>query len=289
MDETIDYRLPGIWDELRQVFATTQPRTTHLSGYYECPPDWRWSSNLRDFDIWLVVKGRGQVHFRQSGVNLPVQAGSLILYRPGDQVMATQAPDNLLTVVASHMDFYDPHTDEVVVMPDRLLPHREIILPDFAGIERLLMRLFRLQDSSRHLAMVESSMILGQILVELYRRDAVNHGAPEATRDPRIERVITRLHQAPHLRPSLDDAAAIAGLTPDYFSRLFTRELHMPFREYALRLRLERARYLLKESDLAVGEVARQLGYTDIYQFSRQFKSCFGCTPTRARQDDSIP
>jgi AraC-like DNA-binding protein len=286
-DESIDYRDADIWLQVQQqVFAAAQPRLTGLSGYYDCPPDWRWSSNLRDFDIWLVIRGRGTVAIPKLECTWQVEPGTLLLFRPGDQVAATQDPDHLLTVVASHMDFYDPMGDEVIAIPDHLLPHREITFPDFSSLERHLRRLFRLQDAPRHLASTEATMLLGQILVDLYRQDAAAHGAPEASRDPRIERVITRLRQASHLRLSLADAAAIAGLTPDYFSRLFAREMQMPYRDYIMLLRLERSRYLLHETDLTVSEIARQLGYSDIYLFSRQFKSHFGHPPSRTRLYD---
>jgi AraC-like DNA-binding protein len=283
----VDYGDPGIWGDLAsRLFATCQPRATGLSGYYECPPEWRWSLTLRDYDIWLVIKGAGTVSIANSNAVHRLSAGTLLFYRPGDIVVAEQDPEHRLTVVASHMDFFDPVSGTTVLAPGHLLPHRHIQFTDFAKIERILMRLFRLQDSSRHLAAVEATMLLGQALVEMYRQDARNHGAGDTVRDARLERVITRLRQAPHERVSLDRAAAIAGLSPDYFSRLFAQELQMPFREYAIRLRLERSRSLLEETDLRIGEIARQLGYADVYLFSRQFKDYFGCSPSQARQQN---
>ena len=54
--------------------------------------------------------------------------------------------------------------------------------------------------------------------------------------------------------------------------------------QYSKRLRLEAARHLLRETDLAVGEVAAELGYSDPLYFSRLFRKLWGGAPV----DDAI-
>ncbi|WP_309385268.1 helix-turn-helix domain-containing protein [Cerasicoccus frondis] len=52
-------------------------------------------------------------------------------------------------------------------------------------------------------------------------------------------------------------------------------------RDYQIRTRLERAAALLRYSSLSVKEVAAELGYTDQFQFSRQFKQFWGMAPSQ--------
>jgi YesN/AraC family two-component response regulator len=44
---------------------------------------------------------------------------------------------------------------------------------------------------------------------------------------------------------------------------------------------VERARHLLDETELTVGQVATILGYSDVAYFSRQFKRYAGRSPSR--------
>lgn len=83
------------------------------------------------------------------------------------------------------------------------------------------------------------------------------------------------------------DLARLAGLTPDYFSRIFRKSLGLPPREWILRQRLRYAAGLLAEPEWRVSEVATRLGYPDIYLFSRQFKKEFGLSPRRWRDSYS--
>ncbi|MEV0291156.1 AraC family transcriptional regulator [Kribbella sp. NPDC050820] len=85
-------------------------------------------------------------------------------------------------------------------------------------------------------------------------------------------------------RRTLAEAAAVAKLAPDTFSRLFRAETGRTFRAYCVAARIERARELLTETALNVTEVAQALGYNDYRLFARQFEQHNqGCPPSRWR------
>lgn len=65
-----------------------------------------------------------------------------------------------------------------------------------------------------------------------------------------------------------------------YLHKLFVEEIGMPPFQYITRVRMERARLLLLNK-CSVGQVAKQVGYGDIYAFSRAFKRYFHVTPTQ--------
>lgn len=76
----------------------------------------------------------------------------------------------------------------------------------------------------------------------------------------------------------------MACLAPAYFSRLFSREMGTSFREFLVTVRLDRAKYLLQETDMSVGEIAESLGYDSVFLFSRQFKLRHAIPPSRLRK-----
>lgn len=78
---------------------------------------------------------------------------------------------------------------------------------------------------------------------------------------------------------TLPSVARELYLTPVYLSRLFVRQTGVHFKEYLIRVRMERAQELLANEGLTVGEAAQAVGYNDVGYFSRSFKKYFGHTP----------
>ncbi len=280
-DRSVDYAAAGAWDALGDLFARLDARPTDRRGNVRCEPGWHWRVDLTDYDLWLAVTGRGR--FRIAGTIYPVEPGTLFWLRPADDGMATQDPDDPLTVVYVHFDFFAAGGGTTVAVGPGQLPGRYIPLTDAARMETLLTRVVRLQQLPTPLSAVEARTLLHLALIDAYRQDAVNRGELNVRPDPRVATVLQRLHRAPGKRLSLDEAARLANLSPDHFSRLFRAQTGVPFRRYGVDVRLDRARHLLEETSMTVSEIAEALGYDDVFLFSRQCKARFGVAPTHLR------
>jgi len=84
--------------------------------------------------------------------------------------------------------------------------------------------------------------------------------------------------------PSLAAMAAAAGLSPNHFSKLFKRSTGLPPHQYVVRERTEKAKALLAGTDLPVGVVARNCGFSDQAHLTRHFRRLVGTTPARFRR-----
>jgi two-component system response regulator YesN len=82
---------------------------------------------------------------------------------------------------------------------------------------------------------------------------------------------------------TLDDAAAIAGLSSSYLSRLFKEEMGTNFKDYLTTYRLERAKAGLRDPRRKIYEVAEEVGFRDQRYFSEVFKKRFGYSPLEYR------
>ncbi len=83
---------------------------------------------------------------------------------------------------------------------------------------------------------------------------------------------------------SVDDLAAIAGMSRAHFSRLFTRSEGVPPAEYVLQHRMRRAAKLLTRSDrLSIKEVATAAGFPDSNYFAKSFRRVYGASPSEFR------
>jgi AraC-like DNA-binding protein len=83
-------------------------------------------------------------------------------------------------------------------------------------------------------------------------------------------------------------AAREAGLSPDYFASLFKQHVGMGFEAYLIRLRLERAAELLRTTDLAVKQIAREAGFGSYPHFFHAWKKAHGITPLAHRAMKSV-
>lgn len=103
--------------------------------------------------------------------------------------------------------------------------------------------------------------------------------------DPDLVRVTETMEA--HLEHPLDvDALASAcDLSRRRLERLFRRHLCEPPQRYYLRLRLERARHLLRYGGLPVNEIAVACGFGSAAYFTRAYRTRYGRTPSAERRD----
>ena len=78
---------------------------------------------------------------------------------------------------------------------------------------------------------------------------------------------------------TLGELAANSGYSVPHFSALFKKYFNTSPIEYLIRARMNRAAYLLRDSNRRIGEVAALSGYDDIFHFSKLFKKHFGKSP----------
>ena len=89
---------------------------------------------------------------------------------------------------------------------------------------------------------------------------------------------------------SRDAVADHFRLSPNHVSRLFCNEGLMKFNEYVTWVRLDRAKFLLRQHvDLTLDEVARSCGFVDTGYFCRVFKKKTKMTPSAYRGAPAAP
>lgn len=82
---------------------------------------------------------------------------------------------------------------------------------------------------------------------------------------------------------SLNTIAAEVGMSPIYFSSIFSKEMGKTFVEYLTEIRMDRAKELLMCSSMKTSEIGYEVGYKDPHYFSYIFKKTQNCTPKEFR------
>jgi AraC-like DNA-binding protein len=87
----------------------------------------------------------------------------------------------------------------------------------------------------------------------------------------------------------LEALARAAHVSPRHFSREFRRTFGETPYQYLLTRRLERARRLLRTTDLQVAEVCLAVGFTSVGSFTTTFRRHVGVSPTAYRTQNNGP
>ena len=88
---------------------------------------------------------------------------------------------------------------------------------------------------------------------------------------------------------TLHHLAAIAGLSDCYFARAFKQTIGVPPHRYLTNRRVERAIELIRETDRAFAQIAREVGFCDQSHFSRLVARVTGKTPRELRRESFAP
>lgn len=99
-----------------------------------------------------------------------------------------------------------------------------------------------------------------------------------------ISKAIDYIHQHSHEKITIAGLAALTKVSGNYFGELFRKETGVSVFDYIGRVRIERARYELENSDKTVSEIAAELGFCDASYFSNSFHKYTGMYPRAYRQ-----
>lgn len=103
--------------------------------------------------------------------------------------------------------------------------------------------------------------------------------------DKRPIRAAKQYIQQNYMNPiSLEEVSGAVGFSAAYFSSLFKKESGQNFLEYLSEVRMNKARELLKETNLNVAAICEQVGYNDLKHFTQSFKKATGLKPNEFRK-----
>ncbi len=127
---------------------------------------------------------------------------------------------------------------------------------------------------------------LTQIVIALYReiyrseQPLVPYGFEHYDRKHLVSQIQNYLLTHYDEKITLDELAQIMYLSPVYISKIFKEVTGEAPINYLIKIRLEKAKELLTPDNAnSIKEIARQVGYEDVYHFSKLFKKYYGTSP----------
>lgn len=101
--------------------------------------------------------------------------------------------------------------------------------------------------------------------------------------DYRIRAALTIIKTEFPASPDLRGLAAAANLSVSHFQHLFKKEVGLSLKQYFNGLKLEKAKFLLENTNMQIKEIASAVNYSDYSHFISDFKRTFGLYPKKYR------
>ena len=248
-------------------------------------PQWRYEErSLSYYNIMLIYEGEGE--FIRNGEKHTVHRGDFIFYRSGDSRSISTNPDNLLKCYGINFRYVVPvflNTE-----PFDRWELNSVDLPiDFVTkinnehtLDRLLYlfdRLFRIHLLNTSLSKQEARKIFVDLLdlffFSVYNKD-INY-----SNKARTDHIIQYMTMHFQENITVADLAAQEHISVSYLVRIFKEITGQTPITYLNNIRMNKAKQLLADG-CPVTAAALNVGFSDVYYFSRAFKKHVGITPS---------
>jgi AraC-like DNA-binding protein len=178
-----------------------------------------------------------------------------------------------------------------------LLPHVLVLSERDAPENGPLASTLRLLRHELATARAGGSAIVNRLIeilfVHMVRAWVTERAADDASwlgalRDPIVARALTVMHGDPASAWTVETLARRVNVSRATLARRFTRLVGETPLTYLTRWRMELAARHLRDTDDAVGAIARQVGYASEFAFSRAFSRARGDAPGRYRRHHRV-
>lgn len=241
-------------------------------------------------EVDFILSGTGR--YLIDGVTYDVSEGDLLIFNPGTYHQALECtPSNPIT------EFFVGLTDIQFrgMEKNRLpLPEGNIILHTKGELRQ---RLFKLCTSmaaensvcrqGRYFMLKSYVMQMLLLIIREQEPEApVSRGCSFDSTNKKyvVEQIVSYFEDHYSEKISLDQIAENIYLSPFYISKIFKSETGDAPIRHLINIRLEKAKELLEHGwEGSIQEVAAQVGYDDVYHFSKLFKKKYGVPPSKMK------
>ncbi|MBW8824320.1 MAG: AraC family transcriptional regulator [Xanthomonadales bacterium] len=153
--------------------------------------------------------------------------------------------------------------------------------PRLATLVQLVGEELRADRPAREIVMAR---LLEVVLIEAFRSSASTAAQPGLVRglgDPKLALALRRMHERPAQSWTVIDLAREAAMSRSAFFERFSQAVGMTPMEYLLAWRMALAKQMLRQGDLAIAEIAEQVGYSSVSTFGVAFTRHVGAPPGR--------
>lgn len=238
-----------------------------LCGREKCAPNHTYGPATRDyFLLHYVVSGCGVLHNQRGSHS--VQKGQIFVICPQEKTLYTADEK-------TPWDYY-------WIGFESNLPMKQYLFADVIDAP-FCQNIF--VDSLQYKPSVGHELFISGKLFSLFAQ-LEQLKAPQQVQASAqyVQLAITYIEYNYMNKISVASIADNLGLDRSYFSNIFKEHIGRSPQQYIVEFRLNKAASLIADNGFSPGDAAREVGYQDIYLFSKMFRKKMGVPPSKYRR-----
>lgn len=259
--------------------------------------NWSMEPNRHDFYEMVYMK-KGNAVFEVSGQAAPIGPNDIIIIKPHQSHKFVVKSEVNCEFIVLYFKFTGQMGDE----------HSDVSLEDFLNFVRgkesgpfialkvsqkneiitILNRILRERENAdigseflNHLLIMELFVLISRVL-KMEWENSIKNKSPKLKE--LIEVSVKYINNNFERDISLGDIAHYVFLSPSYFIRAFKEEMGISPINYLLKVRIQRAKELLEETDHKISDIALSVGFSNQQRFNEIFKKYVKITPLQYRK-----
>lgn len=242
-----------------------------------CQPHWHESP-----EFIYVLKGAFTFTLNQETLTLQKGGMIYILHDVIHSLQATEQGSELITVQFSPHLFSDIHQDLPICYR---LCNETLYTPKDHAVKQALIDLARHNLHTSDLTDYYKMSLIYRLLDILNNAGEQIHTPQLHKKDEKIiKQAIEYINENYQHEMTLSDIAQQFGVSYHYFSKLFKKISGHNFKEYITAVRINKAKFLLKNTHIPITEISQACGFNEHKHLIVAFKKISNMTPTEYRK-----
>ncbi|WP_319529829.1 AraC family transcriptional regulator [uncultured Cohaesibacter sp.] len=250
-------------------------------GYYPSAQSHYVDRPKGSAQLILIYCFAGEGWARVGGHDVRVEAGQVLVVPPNTPHVYAADQHNPWTIYWIHLAGRKTKT---ILRLLELTPPAYLLYPGHdPALPPLFERIWHLlnsdySDESLQAASTSTHQLTAHLIGMRHR---LQDG--EDSHSARIKHVIEVMNRALDQKLTLEELARHANMSKSHFAFVFKKRTGFAPLDYFMRLKMQRACFLLDTTSLPVKAIASVLGFEDSLYFSRRFRHIHSCSPVQYR------
>lgn len=224
----------------------------------------------------LVFPLRGKAQFSIDGLTYEIEQGSILHVGPNMEMKRTAENDEVFEYAVIHFELSSESANRFPIFRE----HFMLRIGDSMKLNNRVQQLMQNFLIPGGLAFLQSKRLFLTILAEMI----VASEKTDLEKAENMDVIIQYMHQFFPKGITVLHVAKHFQIDRRRLSSLFERQMGVSPNMYLTDLRIQKAKLLLRTSNLSIAHIAESIGYRDHFYFSRVFKKETGLSPTLYRR-----